>query len=226
MQLTLIIPKLQARAKTSTVMCAAFRRLWSSNSDHERFFFFLSQRQKRRKARWWKVERFASTGRGKRFANLGLYTPASSCRHWTAGFSRRSIWRCRREQNWPRLWGSHKPRWGRVLPYMDIYWTVYHCNWPVLGVKSFKLHFHAWINYDQKSKFYFQKLGLYYDWNAWTIYIMDFETFFFFLHVHIYSAFRALLYLIINILGVFWQRKSSFKFLLLVTDGLSLPYIS
>lgn len=90
------------------------------------FCFSLSQHQRRRKARWWKEARFASTARAKRYANLGLSTPASSCRRWTADFSRRSIWRCRREQSWPRLWGSRRPRWGRVLCGRDLFCLSLH----------------------------------------------------------------------------------------------------
>lgn len=36
-------------------------------------FFCLCQRQKQRKTQWWKAERCASTAKGKRLENQGLY---------------------------------------------------------------------------------------------------------------------------------------------------------
>lgn len=99
MQLRLIIPKV-----------APVKLAWAAPQEQILCFLSAAQRPSPRKTQWWKGERCALTGRAKRSASLGPSTPVSSCRLWTGGSSRPSIWRCRREPSSPRHWGSHKHR--------------------------------------------------------------------------------------------------------------------
>lgn len=105
MQLRLIIPKVPpVKLAHSDVSRAA----WTVGETAS--FLSPSQRRSQRKTPWWKEERFVSTGKAKRSANPGPSTPASSCRLWTGGSSKLSIWLCRREPSSPRPWGSRKHR--------------------------------------------------------------------------------------------------------------------